>query len=403
MKNLRLHIPLLVLFLMVNFTMFGQQRITFKIKGKEVFQTLDLGADPSFIDSCLINLGFDSAKAGLPKPGTYGGDDWYVVECTKEILTLKRSMSTFNEVDMSPGEIHIDMKSDVKEISSESIAPFGYNRSSLPHIQDLRKGQTRFFLKGFQDANEVYLSGNFCQWSTLRYPMIKSEGGWVVEVDLDPGVWGYKFVVDGMWHLDPQNEASYFDAMGYSWRGNKPVWVQLGNENSVYVKANQRFILPGHQEAEKVLLAGDFNDWSEKGTVMNKTNRGWEISVYLSDGTYPYKFIVDGRWMTDPTNPVKVGRDDYINSVKSVGANQTFLLEGYTDAKEVRLSGSFNGWADPGYTMEKTSKGWEIKVHLPKGKQTYRYVVDGKWMHDESNPQKEHNEYGEYNSVIWKE
>ncbi|MBK7036423.1 MAG: glycogen-binding domain-containing protein [Bacteroidetes bacterium] len=67
------------------------------------------------------------------------------------------------------------------------------------------------------------------------------------------------------------------------------------------------------------------------------------------------------------------------------------------------MSGNFNNWSEPGYTMLKSDAGWIFPVHLDKGKQLYKYVVDGTWMVDPGNPLYEENEFGTGNSVLWVE
>ncbi len=58
-------------------------------------------------------------------------------------------------------------------------------------------------------------------------------------------------------------------------------------------------------EAAQVQLAGDFTDWdSTKNIALNKnSNNVWETSIRIDPGNYRYKFIVDGKWVTDPFNP----------------------------------------------------------------------------------------------------
>ena len=55
---------------------------------------------------------------------------------------------------------------------------------------------------------------------------------------------------------------------------------------------------------------------------MNKTTSGWEIPLYLSDGTYSYKFKTDNAWHEDPKNP-KTLRDKSggFNSLINVGGS----------------------------------------------------------------------------------
>jgi 1,4-alpha-glucan branching enzyme len=54
-------------------------------------------------------------------------------------------------------------------------------------------------------------------------------------------------------------------------------------------------------EAKKVLLSGTFNEWSEICDPMKKDKSGvWKKTKMLSQGTYEYKFIIDGEWIPDP-------------------------------------------------------------------------------------------------------
>ena len=52
-----------------------------------------------------------------------------------------------------------------------------------------------------------------------------------------------------------------------------------------------------------VVLTGDFNAWCQDGVKMKKDKNGvWKIELELNPGRYEYKFIVDGKWWTDPAN-----------------------------------------------------------------------------------------------------
>ena len=53
----------------------------------------------------------------------------------------------------------------------------------------------------------------------------------------------------------------------------------------------------------KVMLAGSFNNWNYKTTPLTKSkDHTWKRSLTLKPGRYEYKFVVDGRWITDPHN-----------------------------------------------------------------------------------------------------
>jgi 1,4-alpha-glucan branching enzyme len=57
------------------------------------------------------------------------------------------------------------------------------------------------------------------------------------------------------------------------------------------------------EDAKKVLIAGDFNNWSPMSTPMSCERPGvWRMALPLPPGRYRYRFVVDGKWMTDPNN-----------------------------------------------------------------------------------------------------
>ena len=57
-------------------------------------------------------------------------------------------------------------------------------------------------------------------------------------------------------------------------------------------------------EAKKVVLCGDFNDWSRDAAPLQRHEKGhWETTLPLAPGRYQYKFLVDGEWLPDPLAP----------------------------------------------------------------------------------------------------
>lgn len=56
-------------------------------------------------------------------------------------------------------------------------------------------------------------------------------------------------------------------------------------------------------KASNIILTGDFIAWSQEGVKMKRDKNGvWKIELDLNPGRYEYKFIVDGKWWTDPSN-----------------------------------------------------------------------------------------------------
>lgn len=56
-------------------------------------------------------------------------------------------------------------------------------------------------------------------------------------------------------------------------------------------------------QAHDVSLVADFNQWQPDRHPMKKGADGqWTKTVYLSPGTYEYKFWADGTWQIDDRN-----------------------------------------------------------------------------------------------------
>jgi len=74
--------------------------------------------------------------------------------------------------------------------------------------------------------------------------------------------------------------------------------------------------------AKKVLIAGDFNNWSPMSTPMitSETSGVWISKLPLFPGRYRYRFVVDGKWMTDPNNSyVETNQFGELNNIVEVG------------------------------------------------------------------------------------
>jgi 1,4-alpha-glucan branching enzyme len=135
---------------------------------------------------------------------------------------------------------------------------------------------------------------------------------------------------------------------------------------------------------------------------MNKVANGWELHAILPPGRYEYKFIADGEWLHDPMAAENV-RNEHgtLNSVLLITVPIKFTLPGNANAKRVILAGSFNGWNENKEQMVFQNGAWTSTLNLPGGKQTYKFIVDGKWMTDPGNPLTEDDGYGNINSVLF--
>jgi len=77
-------------------------------------------------------------------------------------------------------------------------------------------------------------------------------------------------------------------------------------------------------QARCVQLAGDFNSWVPDGSEMEFSNGVWKKIMALSPGRYRYRYVVDGRWLSDPLNaytePSPFGDRDSIIDLKEISS-----------------------------------------------------------------------------------
>ncbi len=65
------------------------------------------------------------------------------------------------------------------------------------------------------NANEVILMGDFNSWNPKKHPMKRDEAGvWEKAVIIPPGKYEYKFLIDGRWKEDPQNDQRCINCYG---------------------------------------------------------------------------------------------------------------------------------------------------------------------------------------------
>jgi hypothetical protein len=249
----------------------------------------------------------------------------------------------------------------------------GYNRfrHKYPFAQT-DDGAVTVYLRGNTQAGRVMLAGSFNNWIPNALAMTRTDSGWIALLHLSPGKYWYKFIIDGRWTTDTDNQAEENDGEG--------------NTNSVFYVTNFNFVLHGYMKARKVVIAGSFNDWHEDQLRMVRTDIGWHLPVYLAEGTHTYRYIVDGEWMTDPGKRDRLPNEfgDY-NSVIRIGKPTIFRLPGYQNAHQVILTGSFNRWRNDELYMQKTATGWELPYTLGPGNYEYHFIVDVQVVNDPGN------------------
>lgn len=145
-----------------------------------------------------------------------------------------------------------------------------------------------FILHGYTEATQVILTGSFNNWRENELPMNKTEYGWQLDYVMQDKMQEYKYKVDGRWITDPANNL-----------------VSGSGEltNSVLVPhPNHTFRLNGFKDARVVSLSGSFNNWNPDGYKMIYENGVWTFPVQITAGKHLYKYVIDGKWITDPQN-----------------------------------------------------------------------------------------------------
>lgn len=77
------------------------------------------------------------------------------------------------------------------------------------------KRQKVTFIFESTEACEIFLSGDFNNWSPKAHPMKNDGNGkWKRTIMVFPGEYEYKFLADGKWLEDPRNDQSCLNIFG---------------------------------------------------------------------------------------------------------------------------------------------------------------------------------------------
>jgi 1,4-alpha-glucan branching enzyme len=453
----------------------AQNRNKISTTRTQIVLRIDLNSTVADIDTLLKTAGITGVDGVTLLKGDFSGltkTGWEEIKEKKGLLQFNRPLKDLktnppqNPFAITGGVIKVKRRAGYMD-----NAVYGVNNFTNPVVTELPSGLTRFTLPGFVNAKRAFLSGSFNDWSTLTGKMTKTTIGWSIDIKLGAGAYMYKYIVDGGWMTDPNNNVDKDDGDGhlnsvyykydYTFKlhgstsahkvtvaGSFNHWddteLQLQKKGDVwecplylregvytyrfYVDGNAitdpanpdqhkeddgtqssviaigqtiYFKLAGYLNAKSVHLAGNFNNWDPNATSLKKSGSQWVAQMVLPSGNYQYKFLVDGTWLVDPSNPVQVIEDGQTNSFLAVNPNHTFKLTGYPDAHAVHLAGNFNNWNPGEYMMGHKNNEWTISMYLKPGKCLYKFIVDGKWLLDPANKQWEQNQYDTGNSVFW--
>jgi hypothetical protein len=384
MRRPAVHIVIILLLLFGNIrACFAQNRNKLIIAQDRLVLQIDLKSTNNELDSAFKIAGISRVDPELVKKGDFAAivnDGWDIGPRKDDRIEFDRSLTGLSyDAQRAPYMITTRLPNIEGKWGYPAPVKYGINKYGKITVYELSSGLTRFILPGYESAKRVFLSGSFNNWSTLNGAMQKADGGWMIDIKLNPGAYEYKYIADGRWITDPNDQQKVDDGGGHV--------------NSVYFKYNYTFKLAGYPSAQRITVAGDFNNWDANELIMERKNGVWERPMYIADGKYYYRFMVDGQWTTDPANHLKIkekkidkGEEDkysYLNSVLNLGEKVVFKLPGYADAKKVVLSGGFD---TQDTVFAKKGGAWTLPIILAAGNYNYRFSVDDNTITDPQNP-----------------
>lgn len=149
------------------------------------------------------------------------------------------------------------------------------------------------------------------------------------------------------------------------------------------------FRWPRHIPCESVSVKGSFDGWTKEYPLTRVSSKSdWSCSLNLPPGRIHFKYVVDGRYMTSPSEPVVNEASGSYNNLRLVHASAHFswptqLLGG----DSVSVVGEWNSWEAPlelavtekhsGRLLKTRDGKHELHCCLPPGKYAYHYIVDG--------------------------
>ncbi|HNX01746.1 MAG TPA: alpha-amylase family glycosyl hydrolase, partial [Candidatus Cloacimonadota bacterium] len=160
--------------------------------------------------------------------------------------------------------------------------------------------------------NSVYVTGDFNHWSQTANKLDEENGIYSTTLRLNPGVYAYKFIVDGNWIPDP----TVMEQADDSFHGKNSILrlepPQMDHVRLVTFRVNP--LTP----IKSLNLVGSFNLWNPHSHPFQvQLDGSLQLHVFLKKGTYLYKFLVDNDyWENDPNADEWV--EDGYNGVNSV-------------------------------------------------------------------------------------
>ena len=167
----------------------------------------------------------------------------------------------------------------------------------------------------------------------------------------------------------------------------------------------ENYILFTFKSAEKTSFVGaafDFDNYVKIYQFKKNSDGLYILAIARPEKKIiKYRLVIDGLWMADPFNPIKITQPNSVEiSVLNIAdrflgeKNYPFTEKGITyfrykgeEGKSVYLTGNFNKWDPFMYNMTEKNPGeYFISLKLSPGTHHYYFTVNGKNESDNNNP-----------------
>lgn len=163
-------------------------------------------ADPSMVENFILDVYVENDQLWI-KPShapksqlTAKSTDSFVITAANDTVTFDRDAKGLVQ------------SLTITQSTPSDAKPLIANRLTLPAPR--LKGSTTFRLKGHPKARVVAVAGSFNDWNQSQLLCGREGDEWICRIDLAPGKYTYKFIIDSDWILDPDNPDTEDDDRG---------------------------------------------------------------------------------------------------------------------------------------------------------------------------------------------
>ncbi|WP_427338399.1 type I pullulanase [Caloranaerobacter sp. DY30410] len=264
-------------------------------------------------------------------------------EGSKLILNLEEPLKydTTYTVNIPEGAVKgLNTETTNKQIS------FSFTTETALKSPVVDKNEVTFIYKGDNNTKDVKVAGAFNNWATDGENAIiltKGENNiWTKTLDIPTGIYGYKFIVDGNWILDPLNDKKI--AGGYG-------------DDSKLIVPGLIIDIPGEVEkGDTVSLTAKFLNEDESEEIVTPT---WKLDKTVTGVT------LDG-------NKLIISQDAQVGDKFTIEAT----INGYSAKKEITILENMYTYTINYYRYDGKQKDWDMWI-WEDGKEGNAYPFTG--------------------------